>query len=91
MGLNIAGNMGMPTPIPPRYVSPNKDERMMDAFIEPFGATVGLGVEYGRALNDFMNGQTSDAAERLKYSLPFIGLQPIRDDMRDFIGSVGRN
>lgn len=91
MGLNIAGNMGMPTPIPPRFVSPNKDERMMDAFIEPFGATVGLGVEYSRALNDFMNGQTSDAAERLKYSLPFIGLHPIRDDMRDFIGSVGRN
>ena len=91
MGLNIAGNMGMPTPIPPRFVRPNEDERMMDAFIEPFGATVGLGVEYGRALNDFMNGQTSDASERLKYSLPFIGLHPIRNDMRDFVGSVGRN
>ena len=63
----------------------------MDAFIEPFGAPAGLVTEYGRALNDFMNGETSDAAERLKYSLPFIGLHPIRDDMCDFIGSVGRN
>jgi len=90
-GLNIAGNLGLDTPIPPKYVSPNKDERMMDAFIEPFGAPAGLGLEYGRALRDFMNGDVSDGAERLKYTLPFIGLYPIRDDMRELIGSVGRN
>jgi hypothetical protein len=90
-GLNIAGNLGVDTPIPPKYVSPNKDERMMDAFIEPFGAPAGLGLEYGRALRDFMNGDVSDGSERLKYTLPFIGLYPLRDDMREFVGSIGRN
>jgi len=93
-GLNIAGNAGMISedfPIPPKYVSPNRDERMMDAFVEPFGAPAGLGLEYGRALKDFMDGNTSDASERLKYALPFIGLYPIRDDMRELVGSVGRN
>lgn len=90
-GLNIAGNLGVDTPIPPKFVSPNKDERMMDAFIEPFGAAAGLAVEYGRALRDFTNGDVSDGADRLKYALPFIGLPIIRDDMREFVGSVGRN
>lgn len=90
-GLNIAGNLGVDTPIPPKFVSPNKDERMMDAFIEPFGAPAGLAVEYGRALKDFTNGDVSDGADRLKYALPFIGLPIIRDDMREFVGSVGRN
>ena len=90
-GLNIAGNLGVDTPIPPKFVSPNKDERMMDAFIEPFGAPAGLAVEYGRALKDFTNGDVSDGADRLKYALPFIGLPMIRDDMREFVGSVGRN
>ena len=90
-GLNIAGNLGVDTPIPPKYVSPNKEERMMDAFIEPFGAPAGLAVEYGRALRDFTNGDVSDGADRMKYALPFIGLPMIRDDMREFVGSVGRN
>jgi hypothetical protein len=90
-GLNIAGNLGVDTPIPPKFVSPNKDERMMDAFIEPFGAPAALAVEYGRALRDFTNGDVSDGADRLKYALPFIGLPIIRDDMREFVGSVGRN
>ena len=93
-GLNIAGNAGMISedfPIPPKYVSPDRDERMMDAFVEPFGAPAGLGLEYGRALKDFMDGNTSDASERLKYALPFIGLPMIRDDMRELVGGVGRN
>ena len=64
---------------------------MVDAFIEPFGAPAGLATDYYRSINDYFAGRESDAAERLKYSLPFIGLQPFRDDMREFVGSVGRN
>jgi hypothetical protein len=90
-GLGIAANLGADTPIPPRYISKDKDERLLDAFIEPFGAPAGLAVEYGRALRDFTNGDVSDGAERMKYALPFIGLYPLRDDMREFIGGIGRN
>jgi len=90
-GLGIAANLGVDTPIPPRYISKDKEEHLMDAFVEPFGAPAGLGLEYGRALRDFANGDVSDGAERIKYALPFIGLHPIRDDMREFIGGIGRN
>ena len=93
-GLSIAANSGMigeDFPVPPRYVSANREERAMDAFIEPFGAPAGLGLEYARAARDFLNGDTNDAAQRMKWALPFIGLWPIREDMRDFIGTMGRN
>jgi len=93
-GLQIAGNTGVVTKdaiIPPKYINPDRDERLLDAFIEPFGAPAGLATDYYRSINDYFAGRESDAAERLKYSLPFIGLQPFRDDMREFVGIVGRN
>ena len=93
-GLQIAGNTGVVTKdaiIPPKYINPDRDERLLDAFIEPFGAPAGLATDYYRSIDDYFAGRESDAAERLKYSLPFIGLQPFRDDMREFVGSVGRN
>lgn len=92
-GLNIAGNAGMigeDFPIPPKYVNPNREERMMDAFVEPFGAPVGLGLDYARSARDYFNGDTTDASERMRYVLPFLGLPMIRDDVQALMNDYGR-
>jgi hypothetical protein len=92
-GLNIAGNAGMigeDFPIPPKYVSPNREERMMDAFVEPFGAPVGLGLDYARSARDYFNGDTTDASERMRYILPFLGLPMIRNDVQALMNDYGR-
>ena len=92
-GLNIAGNAGMigeDFPIPPKYVSPNREERMMDAFVEPFGAPAGLGLDYARSVRDYFNGDTTDASERMRYVLPFLGLPMIRDDVQALMNDYGR-
>lgn len=92
-GLNIAGNSGMigeDFPIPPKYVSPNREERMMDAFVEPFGAPAGLGLDYARSVRDYFNGDTTDASERMRYLLPFLGLPMIRDDVQALMNDYGR-
>ena len=92
-GLNIAGNAGMigeDFPIPPKFVSPNREERMMDAFVEPFGAPAGLGLDYARSARDYFNGDTTDASERMRYVLPFLGLPMIRDDVQALMNDYGR-
>ena len=93
-GLAMAGNSGIISEdafIPPKYINPNEDEALFDAFIEPLGAPAGLTTDYVRAVDDYFSGRESDAAEKLKYSLPFIGLKPFGDDMRDLVGELGRN
>ena len=92
--LAMAGNAGVISEdafIPPKYINPNEDEALFDAFIEPLGAPAGLTTDYVRAIDDYFSGRESDASERLKYSLPFIGLKPFGDDMRDLVGELGRN
>ena len=92
--LNIAGNAGVVSKdafIPPKYINPNEDEALFDAFLEPLGAPAGLGTEYVRAVDDYFSGRESDAAERMKYSLPFIGLPIFGNDVKDFVGELGRN
>ena len=92
--LNIAGNAGVVSKdafIPPKYINPNEDEALFDAFLEPLGAPAGLTTEYVRAVDDYFSGRESDAAERMKYSLPFIGLPIFGNDVKDFVGELGRN
>lgn len=88
MGLSLAaGFSDSPEDffIEPRYVSPNREDRVWDALTEPFGAPVGLGLSYYRAANDYLNGRYTDANKELFYNAPFLGLPFIRDDMRDLM------
>lgn len=92
--LQMAGNAGVVGKdafIPPKYINPNEDEALFDAFLEPLGAPVGLSTEYVRAIDDYFSGRESDAAEKMKYALPFIGLPVFGNDVRDFVGELGRN
>lgn len=92
--LQMAGNAGVVGKdafIPPKYINPNEDEALFDAFLEPLGAPTGLATEYVRAMDDYFSGRESDAAEKMKYALPFIGLPVFGNDVRDFVGELGRN
>lgn len=92
--LQMAGNAGVVGKdafIPPKYINPNEDEALLDAFLEPLGAPVGLSTEYVRAIDDYFSGRESDAAEKMKYALPFIGLPVFGNDVKDFVGELGRN
>ena len=88
MGLSLAAGFA-DTPedffIEPRYVSPNREDRVWDSLTEPFGAPVGLGLSYYRAASDYLAGRYTDANKELFYNAPFLGLPFIRDDMRDLM------
>jgi hypothetical protein len=75
--------------IKPKYVSPNEEERMMDALTEPFGAPAGLALSYGRAAGHFLNGRYDEGTAEFFYNAPFLGLPYIRDDTKALL-DIGR-
>lgn len=94
-GLSVAVNTGLLPEegvlgVKPKYISPNEEERMMDALTEPFGAPAGLALSYGRAANHFLNGRYNEGSAEFFYNAPFLGLPYIRDDARDVLIG-GRN
>ena len=77
-GMNIID--GDKSLIRPRYIPP-EDEKFIDGIIAPAGAPTGLLTEYVRAIGDFLDGNTSDGAERVAKNAPFFGLPYIKDDV----------
>ena len=93
MGLAVAGNLADKPEdffIEPKFVSPNKDERLVDGLVTPFGAPVDIGVGFYRAARDLINGDMSDGANELRRALPFVGLPIIRDDVKELTNRIGR-
>jgi hypothetical protein len=93
MGLSVAAGISDNPEdfvIPPKFVSSDPDERLADSLTEPFGAPVGLGLDYYRIANDFLNGNYNDAAQGAFYSAPFLGVLPIKNDMRELMIGTGR-
>lgn len=93
-GLSMAVNGGLLPEegvlgIKPKYVSPNEEERMMDALTEPFGAPAGLALSYGRAAGHFLNGRYDEGTAEFFYNAPFLGLPYIRDDTKALL-DIGR-
>ena len=82
MGLAMAAGSGVFNPedsmIKPKYTPDG-----IDAVMEPFGAPLGLGVEYGRGILDFLNGDFNEGSKRFFYNAPIIGLPYIKEDMKD--------
>ena len=93
MGMSMAVNSGLvdagDLPIPPKYISPNVNERFTDALIEPLGAPISLGVDTARVFREYINGNYGKAHEELFYVLPIVGLPYLRDDVRD-LWNAGR-
>jgi hypothetical protein len=57
-----------------------KPETTTDAWLEPLGAGPGLISEYLFMANDFLSGDTTEAAERFKYNMPWRNMTaPIHD------------
>ena len=93
MGLAVAGNMADNPEdffIEPKFVSPNKDERLVDGLVTPFGAPVDIGIGFYRAARDLVDGNVSDGANELRRALPFVGLPFIRDDVKELTNTIGR-
>lgn len=93
MGLAVAGNLAKNPEdffIEPKFVSPDKDERLLDALATPFGAPVDLGIGFYRAADDFINGRVSDGANEIRRGLPFVGLPFIRDDVKELTNTISR-
>jgi hypothetical protein len=80
MGLHMAVGAGMVDP-ETSIVKPKYTPDGIDAITEPFGAPVGQATEYVRGAIDFINGRTSEGADRYYYNAPFIGLPIIKADM----------
>ena len=59
----------------------------IDAFVEPFGASVGQITDFGRVIYDYMNGNENEASRRLSRSVPWITLYGLNDDFKDLMRS----
>ena len=93
MGLAVAGNLADKPEdffIEPKFVSPDREDRLVDGLITPFGAPVDLGVGFYRAANDLINGNISDGANEIRRNLPFVGLPFIRDDVKELTNTISR-
>ena len=89
MGLETIANLGIADArdmiIPPRYVSKNKDERLGDALIAPFGAPASLVQGTVRGITDLIDGKTTQGAQELKRQLPLVGIPIWKDDVNAFV------
>jgi hypothetical protein len=93
MGLSVAGNLADKPEdffIEPKFVSSDREDRLVDGLITPFGAPVDLGVGFYRAARDLINGNISDGANEIRRNLPFVGLPFIRDDVKELTNTISR-
>lgn len=93
MALGMIGNMADNPDeffIKPKFVSPNEEDRLVDALVSPFGAPVDIGVGVARAAKDFINGDTGEGVEELRRNAPFLGLPIIRDDVKELTRDFAR-
>ena len=66
-------------------MSRDKDERLADGLTEPFGAPVGLALDYYRIMNKFYEGETEEALQDLRFATPFVGHPFIRGSVEDLM------
>ena len=90
MVANFAGTDGKQWPIQPKYVSRDEQDRFMDGITEPFGAPVGLGLGVARGVNDWMNGNMTEARREIVNALPFVGNPLMFGDVKDLMIGTGR-
>ena len=94
MGLSMAGNMADKPEdffIEPKYISRDKDERLMDGLTEPLGAPVGLALGYARGFKDYMNGDFTEGNRELIYNTPILSFPLIRGDLEDLANGTNRS
>lgn len=84
MGAAMAAGSGL-TDYEETMFKPKYNPTGLDAFLEPFGAPVGLMADYGKALKQFVDGDTEEGAETLFYAAPFIGLPYIQGDAKELL------
>jgi len=91
-GLSTSVNLGYEnrTGIKPKFISRDEEERPFDAALEVLGAPASLVTEYGRGMNDFINGRNSEGTERFARNLPFMKIWFLENEMRELNKVIGR-
>ena len=60
---------------------------MIDAIAEPFGASVGQIVDFGRVAYDYLNGNSNEATKRLSRNIPWLAVHGMNDDFKELFRS----
>tara|TARA_R100000697_G_scaffold70135_1_gene82562 strand:+ start:1743 stop:5087 length:3345 start_codon:yes stop_codon:yes gene_type:complete len=91
-GLSIGVNTGMTDspPFKPKYISPDAEERPMDAALEILGAPASLFWEYKRGVEDFFAGDVNDGVKRFQQNFPFAKIWWMENNMKDIGRVIGR-
>lgn len=84
MGMAMAAGSGL-TDYEETMFKPKYNPTGVDAFLEPFGAPIGLAADYGKAMKQFIDGDTQEGAETLFYAAPFIGLPYLVGDAKELL------
>ena len=91
-GLSIGSNLGYfeDSPIKPKFISRDEEERPVDAALEVIGAPASLVWEYKRGAADFLNGDVNEGVKRFQRNLPFMKIWWLENYIKDIGKVVGR-
>ena len=83
-GITAAENLGYPNSyIQPKYISRDKDERPLDAVLEPFGAPASLVVDVGRSVSKIAKGEFGEGTNDLLRTMPFWRLWFLENETKE--------
>ncbi len=85
--MSLHGMMGSGIMNDSEYLRGKYKPDAIDALVEPFGASVGQMVDFGRVVYDYMNGNDNEASRRLARNIPWIQLYGMNDDFKDLLRS----
>jgi hypothetical protein len=85
--MSLHGMMGAGIMNDSEYLRGKYKPDAIDAFVEPFGASIGQMTDFGRVVYDYLNGNENAASKRLSRNVPWIQLYGLNDDFKDLLRS----
>jgi len=85
--MSLHGMMGAGIMNDSEYLRGKYKPDAIDAFVEPFGASIGQMTDFGRVVYDYLNGNENAASKRLARNVPWIQLYGLNDDFKDLLRS----
>ena len=85
--MSLHGMMGAGIMNDSEYLRGKYKPDAIDAFVEPFGASIGQMTDFGRVIYDYMNGNDNEASRRLARNVPWLQLYGMNDDFKDLLRS----
>ena len=85
--MSLHGMMGSGIMNDSEYLRGKYKPDSIDAFVEPFGASIGQMTDFGRVIYDYMNGNDNEASRRLARNVPWLQLYGMNDDFKNLLRS----